>query len=56
MHKRILTAGAVFGALMLPLAANAQSSGVAAGATREAARKRQLRGFRHQIGNVTGVS
>jgi uncharacterized protein DUF1236 len=33
MHKMILTAGAVFGALMLPLAANAQTSGVAAGAT-----------------------
>jgi hypothetical protein len=33
MHNRILTAGAVFGALMLPLAATAQSSGVAAGAT-----------------------
>ena len=32
MHNRILTAGAVFGALMLPLAAHAQS-GVAAGAT-----------------------
>ena len=33
MHKMILTAGAVFGALMLPLAANAQTSGVATGAT-----------------------
>jgi uncharacterized protein YcfJ len=33
MHKMILTAGAVFGALMIPLAANAQTSGVAAGAT-----------------------
>jgi hypothetical protein len=32
MHKMILTAGAVFGALMLPIAAHAQS-GVAAGAT-----------------------
>jgi hypothetical protein len=33
MYKMICTAGAVFGALMLPLAAHAQSSGVAAGAT-----------------------
>lgn len=33
MHNRILTAGAVFGALMLPVAATAQNSGVAAGAT-----------------------
>jgi uncharacterized protein YcfJ len=33
MYKMIWTAGAVFGALMFPLAANAQSSGVAAGAT-----------------------
>jgi hypothetical protein len=33
MHNRILTAGAVFGVLMFPLGANAQSSGVAAGAT-----------------------
>lgn len=32
MYKMILTAGAVFGALMLPVSANAQS-GVAAGAT-----------------------
>jgi len=32
MHNKILTAGAVFGALMLPVAAHAQS-GVAAGAT-----------------------
>lgn len=32
MYKMILTAGAVFGALMLPVAANAQG-GVAAGAT-----------------------
>src|ERR1043165_1893166 len=32
MHKTILTAGALFGALMLPVAAQAQS-GVAAGAT-----------------------
>ena len=32
MHKMILTAGAVIGALMLPVAANAQG-GVAAGAT-----------------------
>lgn len=33
MYKTILTAGAVFGALMLPFTANAQTSGVAAGAT-----------------------
>jgi hypothetical protein len=33
MYNKILTAGAIFGALMLPLAANAQTSGVAAGAT-----------------------
>ncbi len=33
MYNKIFTAGAVFGALMLPLAANAQTSGVAAGAT-----------------------
>jgi hypothetical protein len=33
MHNKILTAGAVFCALMFPLGANAQSSGVAAGAT-----------------------
>ncbi len=32
MHNKILTVGAVFGALMLPIAAHAQS-GVAAGAT-----------------------
>jgi hypothetical protein len=33
MNNKILTAGVVFGALMLPLAAHAQTSGVAAGAT-----------------------
>ena len=33
MHMKMMTAGALFGALMLPLAANAQTSGVAAGAT-----------------------
>jgi hypothetical protein len=33
MYSKIFTAGAVFGALTLPLAASAQTSGVAAGAT-----------------------
>ena len=33
MFKKVCTAGAVFGALMIPVAANAQTSGVAAGAT-----------------------
>lgn len=32
MNNRILTAGAVFGSLMLPLAAHAQSGGAATGA------------------------